>query len=52
MRLLTNFSLSLPFPDGRFDYKEDVLCFDPVAIRWGDDLFSHYRDISEKITEI
>jgi predicted transcriptional regulator len=45
-------SFSLPFPDGRFDYKEDVMCFDPVAIRWGEDLFSYYRDISEKITEI
>jgi predicted transcriptional regulator len=45
-------SLSLPFPDGRFDYKEDVMCFDSVAIQWGEDLFAHYRDISEKITEI
>ena len=45
-------SLSLPFPDGRFDYKEDVMCFDSAAIRWGEDLFAHYRDISDKITEI
>ncbi len=45
-------SLSLPFPDGRFDYKEDVMCFDTAAIQWGEDLFAHYRDISEKITEI
>jgi predicted transcriptional regulator len=45
-------SLSLPFPDGRFDYKEDVMCFDSVAIQWGEDLFAHYRDVSEKITEI
>lgn len=45
-------SLSLPFPDGRFDYKEDVMCFDSVAIRWGEDLFAYYRNISDKITEI
>jgi len=44
-------SLSLPFPDGRFDYKEDVMCFDSAAIQWGEDLFAYYRDRSEKITE-
>ena len=45
-------SLSLPFSDGSFDYKEDVMWFDPVAIQWGEDLFAYYRDISDKITEI
>lgn len=45
-------SLSLPFCDGSFDYKEDVMWFDPVAIQWGEDLFAYYRDISDKITEI
>jgi len=42
----------LPFSDGSFDYKEDVMWFDPVAIQWGEDLFAYYRDISDKITEI
>ncbi len=45
-------SLTLPFSDGTYDHKEDVLCFDPVAIQWGEDLFAYYRNISDKITEI
>jgi predicted transcriptional regulator len=45
-------SLSLPFLDGRFDYKEDFMSFDPAAIQWGEDLFAYYRDLSAKITEI
>ncbi|KKG16179.1 hypothetical protein EO98_12590 [Methanosarcina sp. 2.H.T.1A.6] len=45
-------SLTLPFPDGTFDHKQDVLCFDPLALQWGEDLFAYYRDRSEKITEI
>ncbi len=44
-------SLTLPFPDGRFDYREDTMCFDSAAIQWGEDLFAYYRDRSEKITE-
>lgn len=42
-------SLSLPFSDGTFDHKQDVLCFDPDALKWGEDLFAYYRDISKKI---
>ncbi|HWQ47985.1 MAG TPA: winged helix-turn-helix domain-containing protein [Methanosarcina sp.] len=45
-------SLTLPFSDGTYDHKEDVLCFDPQAIKWGEDLFAYYIKISEKITEI
>lgn len=45
-------SLSLPFSNGIFDHKQDVMCFDPVALQWGEDLFAYYRDRSEKITEI
>lgn len=45
-------SLTLPFSDGTFDHKEDVLCFDPVALQWGEDLFAYYRNISHRITEI
>lgn len=45
-------SLTLPFSDGTFDHKEDVLCFDPVALQWGEDLFAYYRKISDKITKI
>ncbi|HII02128.1 TPA: winged helix-turn-helix domain-containing protein [Methanosarcinaceae archaeon] len=46
------FSLSLPFHDGTFDHKEDVLCFGPSALNWGKELFAYYRDRSEEITEI
>lgn len=45
-------SLTLPFSDGTYDHKEDLLCFDPEAIQWGEDLFAYYRKISDKITEI
>jgi predicted transcriptional regulator len=45
-------SLSLPFSDGTYDHQRDVLCFDSTAIRWGEDLFAYYRNISDKITEI
>ncbi len=45
-------SLTLPFSDGTFDHKEDVLCFDSVALQWGEELFAYYRNLSEKITEI
>jgi predicted transcriptional regulator len=45
-------SLSLPFSDGTFDHKQDILCFDSVAIKWGEDLFAYYRDRSEEVTEI
>lgn len=45
-------SLTLPFSDGTYDHKEDVLCFEPQAIQWGEDLFAYYRKISDKLTEI
>ncbi|WP_410508522.1 winged helix-turn-helix domain-containing protein [Methanosarcina hadiensis] len=45
-------SLSLPFSSGSFDHTQDVLCSDPEALKWGEDLFAYYRDRSEKITEI
>jgi predicted transcriptional regulator len=45
-------SLTLPFSDGTYDHKEDVLCFDSDALQWGEDLFAYYRNISDKITKI
>lgn len=44
-------SLSLPFSDGTYDHQRDILCFDSAALKWGEDLFVYYRDMSEKITE-
>ncbi|WP_048143709.1 helix-turn-helix transcriptional regulator [Methanosarcina horonobensis] len=45
-------SLSLPFSDGTYDHKQDILCFTPTALQWGEDLFAYYRNRSEKVTEI
>lgn len=45
-------SLSLPFHDGTFDHREDVLSLEPSALNWGKDLFAYYRERSEEITEI
>ena len=45
-------SLSLPFSDGTYDYQRAILCFDPAALKWGEDLFAYYGDISDKVTEI
>jgi predicted transcriptional regulator len=45
-------SLTLPLSNGTYDQKQHIFCFDPVAIQWGEDLFAHYRDLSEKITGI
>lgn len=45
-------SLTLPFSDGSFDYQRDVLSFDPPALKWGEELFAYYTEMSDKITEI
>lgn len=45
-------SLTLPFSDGTYDHKEDVICFDSDALQWGEDLFTYYINISGKITKI
>lgn len=45
-------SLTLPFSDGTYDHKEDMLCFDPVGMKWGEDLFKYYKNLSDKIIEI
>jgi predicted transcriptional regulator len=43
------FFLTLPFSDGTYDLQNRAMCFDPVALQWGEDLFSYYKDISNKI---
>lgn len=45
-------SLSLPFSDGTYDHQRDILCFDSAALKWGEDLFVYYRDMSEKIANL
>jgi len=46
------FSLSLFFHNDVFDSKRDLISTDPPALNWGNDLFSFYRNISEKITSL
>ena len=43
------FSLTLPFLDGNFDSKEDIMSFSPQALNWGEDLFAYYKEKSERI---
>lgn len=45
-------SLTLPFSDGSFDHREDVLSFEPIALNWGKELFAYYQNMSDEITEI
>jgi predicted transcriptional regulator len=46
------FSLSLFFHNDVFDSKRDLISTDSSALSWGNDLFSYYRNISEKITRL
>lgn len=46
------FSLSLFFHNEVFDSKRDLVSTDPAALLWGNDLFSHYRELSERITRL
>ena len=43
------FSISLFYNNGVFDSKNDVISHDPSARAWGDRIFSHYQELSEKI---
>ncbi|WP_440955007.1 helix-turn-helix transcriptional regulator [Methanosarcina sp. Mfa9] len=51
---VTNCFLSLGFfyKNGTYDHVNDILCFEPEGLRWGEDLFTYYRDMSREITEI
>jgi predicted transcriptional regulator len=46
------FSISLFYNSGVFDSKNDVVSFDPSARKWGDRIFSFYRDQSEEILSL
>ena len=45
-------SLSLFFKNGTFDPRSDLVGFDSSAIKWGEDLFKHYKDNSIEIKSI
>ena len=46
------FSLSLFYNDGIFDSKNDVISYDPSALRWGERIFSYFLKESEKIESV
>jgi predicted transcriptional regulator len=46
------FSISLFYNTGVFDSKNDVVSFDPTALKWGDRIFSYYQKQSKRIVSL
>ncbi|WP_177188042.1 helix-turn-helix transcriptional regulator [Methanolobus profundi] len=46
------FSMSLFFNPEAYDPRDDLVGYDPSALKWGSDLFDHYKEMSTKITSI
>ena len=46
------FSLSLFFKNGTFDPRSDMVGFDSSSIKWGEDLFKHYKENSIEIKSL
>jgi len=46
------FSLSLFFKNGTFDPSSDMVGFDSSSIKWGEDLFKHYKENSIEIKSL
>jgi predicted transcriptional regulator len=45
-------SLSLFFKNGTFDPRSDLVGFDASAIKWGEDLFKHFKENSIEIKNL
>ena len=45
-------SLSLFYKNGTFDPRNDLVGFDSPAIKWGEDLFKHYKENSIEIKNL
>ena len=45
-------SLSLFFKNGTFDPRSDLVGFDSSAVKWGEDLFKHYKENSIEIKSL
>jgi len=45
----TYFSISLFYNNGVFDSKNDVVSYDPSALRWGERIFNHFLKDAEKV---
>ncbi len=46
------FSMSLFFNQDTYDPMDDLVGYDESALKWGCDLFEHYKEVSRKITSI
>jgi len=46
------FSLSLCFKNGTYDPRSDLVGFDSSSIKWGEDLFKHYKENSIEIKSL
>jgi predicted transcriptional regulator len=46
------FSLSLFYNNGTFDPSTDLVGYDSLSIKWGEDLFSHYKERSIEIKSL
>lgn len=46
------FSLSLFFTNGTYDPRNDLVGFDSFSIKWGEDLFNHYKEKSIEIKSL
>jgi predicted transcriptional regulator len=46
------FSLSLCFKNGTYDPRSDLVGFDSSSIKWGEDLFNHYKENSIEIKSL
>ncbi|AKB29327.1 hypothetical protein MSSIT_2608 [Methanosarcina siciliae T4/M] len=45
-------SLGLFYNSGAYDHINDIICFDPEALRWGEDLYAYYEGLSREVKEI
>ena len=46
------FSLGLFYNDGVYDHVNDIICFDPDALNWGEDLYTYYKGLSREVKEV
>jgi len=45
-------SLGLFYNSGIYDHVNDIICFGPEALRWGEDLYTYYEGLSREVKEI
>ena len=45
-------SLGLFYTSGVYDHVNDIICFGPEALRWGEDLYTYYEGLSREVKEI